>query len=197
MMPMGIPAWNAQGVLPPVGRPDPTSAVRSPYVVPLSEVVHRFGTNSDRLSILDGLLRYRAALHATGLSQGFQWLNGSFVEDVERVEGRPPNDIDVVTFFRLSTGVTEAAVAQRVPDLFPQDHAGRVSFKQRFHVDAYLENLEASPERVIRRSTYWYSMWAHRRNGAWKGYVQVDLAPAADDGARALLASLTGSGAQP
>lgn len=105
---MGIPAWNAQGVLPPVGVADPTSTIRSPYVVPLIEVVHRFGTTVERRTILGGLMRYRAALHAIGLVQGFQWLDGSFLEDVEGLESRPPNDIDVVTFFRLLPGETEA-----------------------------------------------------------------------------------------
>lgn len=69
MMPMGIPAWNTQGVLPPVDVADPTSPLRSPYVVPLSEAVQRFGTSAERLTILEGLLEYRAALHAAGLTQ--------------------------------------------------------------------------------------------------------------------------------
>lgn len=35
--------------------------------------------------MLDGLLRKRAALHAAGLIQGFQWLDGSFLEHVENI----------------------------------------------------------------------------------------------------------------
>lgn len=33
---------------------------------------------------------------------------------------------------------------------------------------------------LIRKATYWYSMWSHRRNQAWKGYLEVDLDPAFD-----------------
>ena len=197
MMPMSIPARNSKGVIPPIGTADPTSPLRSPYVVPLTEVVHRFGTSLARLTILEGLLRYRVALHAAGLIQGFQWLNGSFLEDVESRESRPPNDIDVVTFFRLPPGATEASIIQRAPVLFPRDRAARLIFKQQYHVDAYLEHLSARPERVVRRSTYWYSMWSHRRNGDWKGYLQVNLVPAEDAAASSLLVSLSHEGAPP
>src|SRR5437868_13267322 len=101
MMPMGIPAWTAEGVLPPIAVAEPTSTLRSPYVVRLSKVVLSFGTNPERRAILEGLIEYRAALHAAGLVRGFQWLDGSFLEQVELLESRPPNDIDVVTFYRL------------------------------------------------------------------------------------------------
>jgi hypothetical protein len=196
-MSFDIPAWNSRGVLPPIGVADPTSAIRSPYVVPLSEVVQRFGTTLERRTILNGLLRYRAALHAVGLVQGFQWLNGSFLEDIESLEGRPPNDIDVVTFFRLMPGETEDAVVQRALDLFPDTASAQRALKQRFHVDAYMETLDAPPEELIRQCTYWYSMWSHRRNFTWKGYLQVDLAPLEDAAVSGLLASLTAAGAQP
>lgn len=35
-------------------------------------------------------------------------------------------------------------------------------------------------ERLTRHSAYWYSVWSHRRNQLWKGFVQVDLAPGED-----------------
>lgn len=113
MMPIGIPEWNEHGVLPPVGDADPTSRIRSPYRVSLSEVVLRFGTTEERRAILDGLLRYRAALHAIGLVQSFQWLDGSFLESIEQLESRPPNDVDVVTFIRLPPQLSQAALMQQ------------------------------------------------------------------------------------
>ena len=192
MMPMGIPAWTAEGILPPINEASPTSVHRSPYVVRLSEVVERFGSTSERLHILDGLLQYRAALHAVGLVRGLQWLDGSFLENVEQFEGRPPNDIDVVTFYRLQPGTDQSSVAQQAPDLFD----GR-AVKRQFHVDAYFLSLDAPAERLVAGSAYWYSMWSHRRNLAWKGYLQVDLAPAEDDSAVALLASLAAPGVLP
>jgi hypothetical protein len=45
--------------------------------------------------IIEGLLRLRATLRQAGLDRGFQWVNGSFTEDVETEQRRAPNDIDV------------------------------------------------------------------------------------------------------
>ncbi|WP_426763559.1 DUF6932 family protein [Hafnia paralvei] len=33
-----------------------------------------------------------------GLAEGFQWVDGSFTENVELIERRTPNDVDVVIF---------------------------------------------------------------------------------------------------
>jgi len=38
--------------------------------------------------------------------------------------------------------------------------------------------------------SYWYSMWSHRRNGLWKGFVQVDISEKEDNIARALIAQI-------
>lgn len=197
MVSAGIPAWNTQGVLPPINLANPTSHDRSPYVVPLSAVVQRFGMNAPRRVILDGLLRYRAALQAVGLTSGFQWLDGSFVENVEETEGRPPNDIDVVTFFNLPLDATELSIVRQDPDLFPLTRSTRQAFKARFHVDAYLERLGQPSDSIVLQSAYWYSMWSHRRNLAWKGFLHVSLAPAEDAAARNALASLVAAGVQP
>ena len=35
-----------------------------------------------------------------GIGSGFQWLDGSFLENVEMTEKRDPGDLDLVTFFR-------------------------------------------------------------------------------------------------
>ena len=39
----------------------------------------------------------------------------------------------------------------------------------------------------VQSIAYWYSMWSHRRDGLWKGFVQVDLDSAQDADARAVL----------
>ena len=44
-----------------------------------------------------GFLDFRALLHSLGINTGFQWLDGSFMENVELLEQRAPKDIDVVT----------------------------------------------------------------------------------------------------
>jgi len=33
-------------------------------------------------------------------------------------------------------------------------------------------------------------MWSHRRNGLWKGFVQVDISPTEDEMAKALLTQI-------
>ncbi|TVS20652.1 MAG: hypothetical protein EA424_02885 [Planctomycetaceae bacterium] len=191
-MPVAIPPWDAMGVLPPLNEANPTSPERSPYVVTLTDVVLRFGTSRERCRIMDGFLRYRGELHGVGLTQGFQWLDGSFLECVETLESRDPRDIDLVTFFRLSRGDDPVAAH---PDLFPSDRAGRHVLKQQYFVDNYFLNLDTQSEKLVRQTTYWYSLWSHRRDRIWRGFVQVDLSPTDDPAARALLATLSADGA--
>lgn len=101
MTTVSIPAWNTLGVLPPNDPLNPTSSERSPYSVSLLDVVMRFGTTTERRRVLRGFLDYRATLHGLGLHDGFQWLDGSFTEQVELLERRAPRDIDVVTFMNV------------------------------------------------------------------------------------------------
>jgi hypothetical protein len=180
-----IPAWSPEGVLPPINPANATSPHRSPYVVSLLDYVMRFGATPDRREVLSGFLGYRSALHAAGLTRGFQWLDGSFVENVELIEKRSPNDTDVVTFFHLPPGTTQRQLAEQHPGVV--DHGG---LKKTFRVDAYLVHLGVEPERLARESAYWYSIWAHRRSEVWKGFVQVDLGPTEDALAQSLLDSL-------
>ena len=192
-----IPPWTALGVLPPIGLNNPIGTARSPYRVSLLEMVEHFDSSPERHQILDGLLKYRSALHGIGLVEGFQWFDGSFLEQIEVIESRAPKDIDVVTFYKLPAGTTAAEVVQRAPDLFPAGRADQQLLKQRYLADAYYVNLEAAAGELVRHSTYWYSLWSHRRDQIWKGYLEVDLSPTDDTQAAAMLATLTTSGVQP
>ena len=91
-----IPDWEYAGVLPANEPDDPTSEIRSPYTASLFDLVTRFGSTQPRRRLFRGLLNFRAELHGAGLIHGFQWVNGSFVENVEARDGRSPNDIDLV-----------------------------------------------------------------------------------------------------
>jgi len=186
-----IPKWNADVVLPPFDAVNPTSANRAPYPVNMTDLVLHFGTTAERRTILDGLLRYRAALHAVGLTDGFQWIDGSFAENIELLEKRPPKDMDVVTFFRLPPGKTQRDVLLNNGALFD-----RKQTKPAFHVDAYPVCVGGIAESLIERSTYWYSMWGHRRSRVWKGFLEVSLSAADDATAMANLAA-AGKGAVP
>lgn len=181
---MVIPDWTARGVLPPVDEAEPVSHFRSPYRATLSDLVIRFGSSLERCTILEGWLRYRQVLHRLGLVTGFQWLDGSFLEDVETLESRPPNDIDCVTFYRLEDGRTEQDLYDEAADMF--DHS---VVKRDFRVDAYSVNLAYPSQTLIAQSAYWYSVWSHRRDLMWKGFVQIDLDPSEDEFGREYLAS--------
>jgi len=191
---VALPSWNSLGLIPPIDEQQPASIERSPYTVLLTDFVLRFGQTQPRRMVLDGFLKYRAALHAAGLVSGFQWVDGSFLENVEAIETRAPNDIDVVTFFDLPAGKSQMDIQQQFYDLFPATRGAHQKLKDTYFVDAYYEHLGKAPSRLVRQSSYWYSMWSHRRNQAWKGYVQIDLAPTDDAVASAQLDNLARQG---
>ncbi len=167
-----IPIWNNSGVLPPI-RPGMQihSSERSPYHVSIHDVIETFAFSEKRTIIIKGLLDYREALYMSGITQGFQWIDGSFTENVESLENRPPNDIDVVTFFCLPKGVEQQEFFEQNSSLFTPELT-----KQKYYIDGYLCLLgEPFESRHVRQISYWYSFWSHRKNGIWKGFLKIDL----------------------
>ena len=144
-----------------------TSASSSSYIVTASELAQRFAFSVQRCLILDGLLRYRAELRSLGFSHGFQWLDGSVVEDVEALEDRVPNDMDVVTFAHPPASMNKAEINQMMasrPDLLDHDQC-----KLGFRCDTAIVNLTTSPEWLMTQTRYWYGLYSHRRGDAlWK-----------------------------
>jgi hypothetical protein len=179
-----LPQWNSAGVLPPVKPEMPgSSPERSPYRITLASFVDRFATTPERMKILDGVLRFREHLHALGIVSGFQWFDGSFLEQIEILENRHPRDMDVVTFFDLPAGENQRSLLQKAGQLFDPKH-----LKDIFAVDGYFSVLGQPVDvRQVQSISYWYSMWSHRRDGLWKGFVQVDLDSSQDAEARAVL----------
>lgn len=182
-----LPEWNSQGFLPPILPGEKGHSLsRSPYAINCMELVSRFGTNAQRRSILQGFLDYRKQLHALGLVQGMQWLDGSFVENIEALESRAPNDIDVVTFANIPVGESQKSLVNRNMSIFTNAET-----KRAFNVDAYYVFLgEKADQGFIKQITYWYSMWSHTRSEQWKGFLQVDLNNTDDESAVELLSSL-------
>lgn len=163
--------FNEHGVLPPRAG-DEVDADRSPYPMTIDAFCRQFGSTGERRLILDGLLRLRADLTAEGFG-GFQWINGSFTEDVETLRNRPPGDIDVVTFVPLGTREQQVTILQTRPMFFA--HLGS---KIAYAVDHYMEPTDKSPLSMERahKIAYWYSMWAHQRDtDRWKGFVAIRL----------------------
>jgi hypothetical protein len=132
----------------------------------------RFGGTSERRQILGGLLELRRRLREHGIVDGFQWLDGSMVENVEELRGRAPADVDVVTFADLGDEEQQYAWARSNDPVFDGPET-----KGLFHVDHYMVSIrEPLDERRASRIAYWYSMWSHQRDThRWKGFVSVNL----------------------
>ncbi len=172
---MPIPDFDHNGVLPPhLGLPtDPRQL--SPYPVTALEVCEKFGTSLERRNILRGWLELRAALRQLGHASGFQWLDGSFMEDVETRRGSPPNDIDVVSFLPAGNPQNQNAAILNVL-------ADRAGVKAQYKVDHLVVRLFWPGDVVVEHSRYWCGLFSHRRlDGIWKGMLKVDLGLQADD----------------
>lgn len=174
-----IPSFGLGQVLPPFTGSDETGAhgfPRSPYAATALELVQRFGTSTERGAILRGLLDYRAALRAIGITSAIQWIDGSFVENCEVVKSRPPADIDVVTLLRRpSAHAADAdwdAFINANAHLF-LDHGG---VKATYQCDAYFIDLDIDPILANQQAAYWFGLFSHQRTTfRWKGLVQLDL----------------------
>ncbi len=183
---MPIPSFTIDGVLPPyVGPHGPGGRAEdmSPYAVTALEVVSTLGDTDKRKEILLGWLDHRAALRKLGFTNGFQWLDGSFVEK------KDPNDLDVVSFtIRPTTAKTDNDIAILLrgnPELF-----ARAQVKAKFKLDAFFIDLDGSPEGMVSATRYFLGLFSHRRgDDLWKGMLQVRLENEADD--KAALAVLT------
>lgn len=177
---MPIPALEPSGILPPYFGSAANSADMSPYATSLVEIAQRFCTTAARQEIFRGLLQYRQRLNAIGFSQGFQWLSGSFLEDIEALEQRGPKDVDVVTLYRTPPGIQDVASFQL---LLNTNSAvfDRERVKATFKVDAQFIWLNNRPEAIVDQTRFWFGLFSHRRNGLWKGLLRVPLEVTADD----------------
>src|SRR5690606_2626974 len=98
---MPIPNFDHNFVIPPhLG--DPTKLIQvSPYLTTTLELCQVLGYNPERRRILSKFLQFRQRMNDHKITKGFQWLDGSFLENVEITESRSPNDLDVVTFYAI------------------------------------------------------------------------------------------------
>lgn len=183
---MSIPAFGQDGVLPPFLAHATDPSARSPYRTSAEELVGRFGTSTERRSILRGLLDYRDALRTQlSLADAVQWLDGSFVEDIETFEARPPGDVDLLTIAKFPP-LSVLSAPQRAL-------LSSQATKTQFRCDAYPLDLgrARSPSHLLQQVTYWFGLFSHRRDGRWKGLVEIGLDAADDARARARLDALS------
>lgn len=100
----------------------------SPYLTTTLELCQRFATTKDRRAILEGYLELRALLQRAQIVDGFQWIDGPFIED-DRVTRRPPTELQVVTFCKKSPVVKDPAFKAAFETL-----ANRAKIKAHFRV---------------------------------------------------------------
>jgi hypothetical protein len=144
-----IPPFDHNLVLPPhMGNPTNPNQL-SPYPTDTEALCQRFATSPERIAILRGLLAFRQRLHNEGILNGMQWLDGSFLEDIETREHRPPRDIDVVTFYWGYSNVFQ----QQVMTSFPEFVYSSLS-KAAFLVDHYPVDSSYVPQ-IIEVTRYW------------------------------------------
>lgn len=119
------------------------------------------------------------------MTEGFQWVDGSFLEDVEKTQSRPPGDIDVVTFYWSSDPDFTNTFLTAFPSI-----ANRAKIKADFFVDHFPIDVGYHPEATVEATRYWCGLFSHTRTGVWKGMLRIDLdTPADDASATALLAT--------
>lgn len=164
----------------------------SPYPTDIVSFVERFGYTIERNTILNGLLEYRAALLATGIN-GYQWLCGSFLEDVEVLRGRPPSDIDVVTvFYRPPQSASDADWTSFLQGSNKNLFFNPAFTKGLYKCDGQVIDLNDAPETVVDLARFWYGLFAHQRETQlWKGIVTLDFDPIRDALARNIIETRT------
>jgi hypothetical protein len=184
-----LPGFTISGLLPPYVGSDPTiPQLTSPYPTTIDVLTQHFATSPKRGEILRGFLAFRQTLASLGISDGFQWLNGSFCEHIEMREQRDPVDLDVVTFFRRPAAFKDDSVFANFvatnKDLFTPAYT-----KQQFWCDAFFVDLDVEPVSVVSQARYWYGLFSHRRaTGEWKGMIELAIAVSqADSNAAGIL----------
>jgi hypothetical protein len=188
-----IPPFDVRDLLPPFIGINATTQERSPYLVTMSEFAGAMGTTAERRQLLRNLIAYRAMLAQAGYVSGVQFVDGSFVENVEVAENRPPRDIDIFSIVNMQPSY-RGDLQIWGPSEFPfwrNEVANHALNKQRFALDTYaLLFEELQPMGLIQGVIYWYGLFSHQRGTlAWKGFVALVLDPAGDQAALAALGS--------
>ena len=170
-----IPPFNHNNVLPPYLGINPASCdALSPYQCSIMEFCQRFAISDKRILILKGFILFRLKCYDIGITNGFQWIDGSFIEDIMASDNREPNDIDVVSFlFGLRANPN---LIIEITNKF-QEFLNPALSKMNYHVDHYPVEADLSPIATISAVKYWNQLFGHNRKGIWKGMVEIPFCP--------------------
>jgi len=168
---MPIPDFDHNNVLPPhLGNPTVKEHL-SPYFATTLELVQKYSTSKERIDILRKFISFRERMIANNIVHGFQWLDGSFLQNIEKSEIRAPNDLDLVTFYK---GLSEVEL-RRVRAEFPEFVSSELS-KRNYMLDHYGVDYAFSPDVTVEQTRYWLQLFSHRRvDMVWKGMLRVEL----------------------
>lgn len=176
-----IPPFDHNHVIPP-HRGNPTDHYEiSPYECDIMEFCRHFATSKERIEILKGFVNFRLEMIRHGITNGFQWIDGSFTENVEAKESRAPHDVDVVTFFK---GIDQLQ-AKSIFSVFPEFFKTNLS-KPKYQVDHYPIPYDWNPDMTVDITKYWYQLFSHNRQGVWKGMLKIPLYPTSENDTQAL-----------
>lgn len=176
-----IPSFDNRHLLPPfTGSTVTQLAGRSPYSTTVGEIGASLALTNDRKALLWGLLQFRADLRSLGFTDGFQWVDGSFVENIEASSGRPPNDIDIISFLnrpaQYSNNQSWAVFLSSTPT-FNNKHV-----KTAYKCDTYFADLSLPPKNVVDNAAYWLSLFSHQRGTQhWKGILSIQIDTPVED----------------
>ena len=179
---MPIPDLTKTGVLPPHHGSQNGGPVRktdlSPFPATTLELCQKFGDTPERRVILRGYLQFRARLTDLQVVNGFQWVDGHFLEDYEKRSRKAPDHIRVVTFCYPSAMVSDPHYA-RLSEPLKKGRDTRATF----HVDHSLIPLNWPTQDIIEATRFQSAILSHSDNGVWKGYVRINLNTLPEDAA--------------
>jgi hypothetical protein len=182
---VALPPHVATGFLPPhLGERFVLRHGCSPWRISPLALVERYATSPGRIELLERLFRMRRDARALGVTAGFSWIGGSFVD----ARGEP-NDLDVVTFY-VPSGALDGEEGKRTvranPDIFKPTKA-----KETYGCDAYFLALRGN-RKSYRMVSLWYALFSHDRETlVWKGFVEIGLSDRDDTAAIELLRTRT------
>lgn len=172
-----IPSFDHNGVLPPyLVNPALGANLVSPYLTTSLEFCQRFSTSPQRIVILRKFISFRKEMRKFGIS-GFQYLDGSFLEDIENSTlNRPPNDLDLLTFFNPFSPDQETLIFADFADF-----ANRTLCKTNYSLDHMPINLGTNPHDLVEFTRYFIQLFTHNRSNVWKGMLKLDVGKLDED----------------
>lgn len=168
---MSIPDFNNQGLLPPYNGEREDMHQASPYPATTLELCQKFGSTPQRREILHGYLKFRSLLHQLQVVEGFQWVDGRFLEQ-DTPKGDGPEYIQVVTFCKDSPLFEDPTFDEiSAPLTAPLE-----DIRKQFRVDPLLVSLDWPLQDVISHTRHYSGLLSHQQEtGVWKGMLEIKL----------------------